>query len=286
MGLPRRGLYVDHTAVLAGGEIALLNLGRHLARARYTPVVALLADGPLGAELRKAGVETHIVAASRALLETRKDAVGAKSLLRAGAILSAIEPIVRLIGETKADLVHTNSLKSNLLGGIAARLAGRPVIWHIRDRIEKDYLPAAAVHLVRGAAKVIPSHVVANSRATLATVALDEPSSGSVIYSGLDLSALLAIEPRAGGPRRIGMIGRLTRWKGQHVFLEAAAAVHARFPEVRFQIVGGPLFGETKYEESLHRQAESLGIAGVTEFTGHRDDVPGLLAGMDVVVHA
>ena len=48
---------------------------------------------------------------------------------------------------SQPDLVHTNSLKAALYGGVAGRLAGVPVVWHVRDRIADDYLPGIAVTL-------------------------------------------------------------------------------------------------------------------------------------------
>ena len=187
---PRRVLYLDHTSVLAGGEIALLNLVRALDPNRYIPIVGLLSDGPFAAELKAAGIETHLLPSSRALLEARKDSLGGASLLSGDAATAAVGSIFRikrLIRATRADLVHTNSLKANLLGGIAARMAPRPLVWHLRDRISDDYLSPTAGRLVRVFSHYLPRHIIANSSATLATLTTD-PTLGSVIYSGLDLS--------------------------------------------------------------------------------------------------
>jgi hypothetical protein len=158
--LPRRVLYLDHTSVLAGGEIALLNLVRALDPTRYAPIVGLLSDGPFAAELAAAGIETHLIPSTRALLEARKDSIGGASLLRGGAIAGAINSVVRLarlIRATHADLVHTNSLKANILGGLAARLAQRPLVWHLRDRICDDYLSPSAVRLIKATSSPIPT---------------------------------------------------------------------------------------------------------------------------------
>jgi UDP-N-acetylglucosamine:LPS N-acetylglucosamine transferase len=55
-------------------------------------------------------------------------------------IAAYIWKLAQFIRRHDVDLVHTNSLKAALLGGIAARLLRCPVIWHVRDRID-DYLP-------------------------------------------------------------------------------------------------------------------------------------------------
>jgi glycosyltransferase involved in cell wall biosynthesis len=278
----KRILFIDHTAVMGGGEIALLHLVKNLYR--YEPIVALLSNGPLASELATAGVKTYLIEAGGGLVNARKESLSMGGALES--VVPTVMRLVKLIQEVDADVVHCNSLKADLLGGIAGRLVGVPVIWHIRDRIADDYLPAKMVKLLRFMANAVPTHVIANSRATLETVRLFDAANSSVIYSGLDLDPYLRIGPKTSGPVRVGIVGRLAPWKGQHVFLQAAALVRKQFPGAVFQMVGSPLFSETEYEKRLHAQAKSLGIEDVTEFTGHRKDVPELLAQMDVVVHA
>src|SRR5205823_3912629 len=73
---PHRILFVDHTASLGGGEIAMLNLVRHFDATRYHPIVVLFSDGPLVAQLKNAGIETQILPIGDAVLHARKDAIG------------------------------------------------------------------------------------------------------------------------------------------------------------------------------------------------------------------
>ena len=89
----------------------------------------------------------------------------------------------------------------------------------------------------------------------------------------------------ADGPV-ITLVGRITPWKGQDVFLRAAARVRERFPNACFWIVGSPMFGEDDYERSLHVLAGELGLTEHVKFWGQRDDVPALLARTDLLVHA
>jgi glycosyltransferase involved in cell wall biosynthesis len=287
MKRPVRILYLDHTAVMGGGEIALVHLIRNLDRTRFTPVAALLSDGPLAAELIDAGAQTFVIRAGRDLIHARKDGLRPLRTAAIGSAIVTVLRIARVIEQNKIDLVHCNSLKADFLGALAARLTRKPVIWHIRDRIESDYMSSSAAAVVRAGANILPTHLIANSNATLATLHLNNPDHASVIYSGLDLRQFTQIQERKIGNRpRIGIIGRLAPWKGQHIFLQAAALIARRFPDAVFQIVGGPLFSETDYEADLHKLAQTLGISAAAEFTGHRGDVPHLLSQMDVVVHA
>jgi glycosyltransferase involved in cell wall biosynthesis len=199
----------------------------------------------------------------------------------------------------RPDIVHTNSLKSDLIGGIAARMAGVPVVWHVRDRIENDYLPGPVVLVFRWLCRVIPNYVVANSAATLRTIHLPGRKHKSVVHSGYvfmnESSALVhdGVEPRAvatakpqGDTILIGLVGRISRWKGQHIFITAAATVRETHPNARFQIIGAPMFGEQEYEAEIRALVKSLGLEDVVEFLGFRTDVPQLMEQLDLLVHA
>ena len=159
----------DHTALMSGGEIALLHLLLHLDTACFHPVVVLGAEGPLHARLTEAGIETHLLL------------------------------------------------------------------------LDHDGIPASP-----------------------------EPPTAA---------------RSASGPS-IGLVGRLSAWKGQHIFLEAAALVHKRFPRARFQIIGSAMFGEEAYEAEIRQLCVTLGLEECVEFTGFRTDVPALIAQLDILVHA
>ncbi len=53
-------LFLDHTAQMSGGELALLALAGGLDRARFQPAVLLFTDGPLASALREVGAAVEI----------------------------------------------------------------------------------------------------------------------------------------------------------------------------------------------------------------------------------
>ncbi len=299
---PHTIVYFDHTALMSGGEIALLHLVQHLDRSRFTPVVVLSADGPLVAKLVESGVETHVLPLEESVMETRKDSLEARGLLRPHAALNVVRyawHLARFLKARKADLLHTNSLKSDVIGGIAGRLARIPVIWHIRDRIATDYLPKPAVTGFRWLCRILPHYIITNSEATLQALSLDLEGRAAVIHSGVTKTYVRVVHDGVGdeGIRifnpalnsenpLIGLVGRLSPWKGQHIFLEAAAAVREQFPKARFQIIGSAMFGEEEYEAKIRKLCETLGLMNAVEFTGYRTDVSALIGQLDVLVHA
>lgn len=288
-GAARTVLFFDHTARMGGGEIALLNLVAALD-GRYRPVVVLASEGPLVAKLRAVGVETHVAPLDDSVLETRKDSLGVGSLLRlrqAGACARYVVTLARLARRLRADLIHTNSLKADLIGGAAGRLARIPVLWHVRDNIDGHYLPPAVASAFRLLSRAVPQAVAVNSQSTLETLG-GAGRRRHVVHDGCDAGSFGGGDgaDSAARPQAVVLVGRIAEWKGQHVFIRAAAHIQADFPQARFLIVGAPLFGEHDYERSLHTLAEELGVADRVEFLGFRDDVPAVLAQADIVVHA
>jgi len=298
-----------------------LNLVEALDRSRFRPIVVLASDGPLTERLRAAGIETIIEPLDSSIIETRKDSLGKSPwlhLMQGWICFNYALRIARLARKLGADLIHTNSLKSDLYGGIAGRIAVIPTLWHVRDSINDQYLPAKAATIFRLLARVIPMMVVANSESTLRTLRPLRGQAAATVYSGVGDRALttgkgingkLAVVHDGYSDQQfptsvtagqsapsdftfeakapvIALVGRIAEWKGQHIFIAAAAQARLQFPQVRFWIVGAPLFGESEYEQSLHRQVSELNLEDSVNFLGFQEDIPAILAQVDIVVHA
>jgi len=295
--IPAQILFFDHTAKMGGGEISLFNLVTHLDRKRFEPIVVLAEDGELREKLSRVGVEVHVLPLGADVGEVRKD-----SLVGAGAISwSQIRQIAvyvwrlsRFFRARGAQVVHANSLKADILGALAARLAGVPIIWHVRDRIADDYLPGAATTGFRLACRFLPSFVIVNSMATMKTLQLPSSRRARVVYNAVVHDGLPAedfdapFSPKGDGHKApvIALVGRISPWKGQDIFLRAAAEVVKEFPGAKFQIIGAPLFGEEAWEAEVRALCTALGLDEGVEWLGFRRDVPDLVAHCDLLVHA
>jgi glycosyltransferase involved in cell wall biosynthesis len=281
----RRVVYLGHTARLSGAEIGLLRL---LQAADAIDAHVLLAeDGPLVEALVAAGATVDVVPmAERARGLKRSELHPGREQTRAAMdVARYIDVVRRRLRDLRPDLVHTNSLKAGVYGSLAARAAGVPSIWHLHDRLATDYLPSRVVRPLRLMASTVPTGLVVPSRTTLATV-------GARFRPGLHVGVIPLPIPIPDQPVEIsdvvstvGIVGRLTPWKGQHVFLEGFARA---FPEgpVKARVIGNAMFGETQYEAQLHDQAAQLGIADRVDFVGFRSDIDAELRQLDVLVHA
>ncbi|MBS1846941.1 MAG: glycosyltransferase family 4 protein, partial [Actinobacteria bacterium] len=287
----------DHCAQLSGGELAMARLLPAL-RSTVDPLVILGEHGPLEGVLAEGDLPVEVLELDADLAHTHRDDV---SMWRTGpatvlSVSAAVAGLARRLRELRPDLVHTNSLKAALIGGVAGRLAGVPVVWHIRDRTASDYMPTSAIHLVRNAARVLPSAIITNSDTTRRALGV---ASATVVPSPVDVRAIAAAAAAVGDrpdadadsdtggrrPVRFVMVGRLSPWKGQDVFAEAFARAFPTGDETAV-LAGAALFGEDDYEQQLRWFVEQLGLGDRLQIIGHVDDVPRLLADSDVLVHA
>lgn len=279
-----RILFVDHTAVLGGGELCLCDVAAHF---RATCQVALLEDGPLRQRLAAAGVGVEVLG----------DGTGIGRVARDGGLLAdllAAPRVARLALRLGArargfELLYANSLKSMVVAGIAGRIARRPVLWHLHDVMTAEHFSPAHLRVTRLSGR-LAAGVVANSEATRqAFLALGGRSPATrVVPNGfrpedfapatpLALAALRSAIGLGPGPV-IGVFSRLAAWKGQHVLLEALEFL----PGAQALLVGDALFeGDRAYAESLRHLAGRF--PGRVHFAGFRGDVPAVLQLCDVV---
>jgi len=292
---PHTIVFLDHTAKWSGGEIALLRTLEAVDRSRINPIVVLAEDGPFRTRLEAAGIETHVLPLSEKVREIRKDSLGAAAIIghlgTAIGLLRYAGKVARFARQHGAAALHCNSLKSDFYGALAGRVAHLPVVWHVRDHIDPNYLPDPAVKLFRAMARSVPRAVVTNSDSTTEKLYPGGVPNGRIavtIYDGLADRELTAPEPTAqtfrNDPPRVGMVGRIVEWKGQNIFLQAALLLRERGISARYVIVGAPLFGEQAFEAELHRMAEPLGES--VEFLGFQSDVPAILRNLDILIHA
>jgi glycosyltransferase involved in cell wall biosynthesis len=190
--------------------------------------------------------------------------------------------------------------------------------------LDGDYLPKPVAAIIRQLCRWLPDFIVVNSQSTLRSLRLPQKNRSAVIFEGIppvpkpgstsaaiatpesgrrspqssastgsktsaeDTGDLHGIKLRGAFKKTlvVGIVGRLARWKGQHVLIDAAAEVRRRFPNTIFQIIGSAMFGENDYEAALKRKVVDLGLEECVEFLGFRDDVGSLIERLDVLVHA
>jgi glycosyltransferase involved in cell wall biosynthesis len=283
-----RVLFLDHVGVLGGAELSLVSIAGHFGRRGH---VMLLADGPLRPALEAAGSSVTVLAASSAVTTVR----------RSSGLLRALRTIPHVIGLARAiarsaksfDVVWANSQKSFVIGCFAASMARRPLVWHMHDILTADHFSRINRRIAVGLANRFATRVVAVSEAGRQSF-IDSGGREDVVctvYNGLDSAGFDPPSPAdrtalreslcVGSAPAVGLFGRLTSWKGQHVLIRALQSL----PGVHAVLVGEALFNEDAYAESLRTLAAELGVADRCHFTGFRSDIAALMNACDIIAH-
>jgi glycosyltransferase involved in cell wall biosynthesis len=88
----------------------------------------------------------------------------------------------------------------------------------------------------------------------------------------------------AGHQIVLGTIARIQYRKGIDILLDTARQLIPRYKNVVFLVVGGSVPGQEDYAETLTRAAEDPVFNGQIKFLGVRQDIPDLLASLDIFV--
>ncbi len=284
-----RLLLISHAGEMGGAEYVLLDIARHYGPRCH---VVLFADGLVRERLQEAGIGVTLLQADAQLLGVRREGGALRALSSAPSVARMAWRLARIA--RGYDVLYPNSQKAAVVTMLVGRLVNRPVVWHLHDILSPEHFAAVQRKLVVHLANAAARRVIAISEATRASFIAcgGDPARVQVVLNGVDEAQFAGIERfDAAAMRRslglegvklVGLFGRLTPWKGQHVLVEALAAL----PGVHALMVGEALFGEAGYREQLHAQAEQLGVASRVHWLGFRSDVPQLMRTVDVVVHA
>ena len=277
-----RPLFVAHTAAPSGAELCMARLALALRRRGVDVTVTFAEDGPMVGHLRGDGVRTAVLSSA---FDSRAMTIGD---WRPQHLLVGLVRLVRLgreLGDAAAasgtSVVVAHSTKALVIGAVAARRAGLPLVWHVHDRVTREYFGWAMSTVIRSLGWLVSRGYITNSRSTMETLFL-RGKPAVVVYPGIDVAATEQREgQRDPSETVIAVVGRLTRWKGQDVFLRAVA--QARVRPSRIYLVGGTLFGEHTFRDELEHLAGALDLP--VTFTGHVDDPQSYMRRADILVH-
>jgi glycosyltransferase involved in cell wall biosynthesis len=208
----------------------------------------------------------------------------------------ALRELVQLMRHFRPAVVHTHAAKAGLLGRIAARWTGVPVVVHtFHGHVLRGYFgPLKSAFFTRleqflgslSDCLVAVSDAVKQDLVDLGVAPADRIC---VIPLGLELTHLSSSLPRgslrheAGFPEDaplVGAVGRLVPIKDLQTLLAAVPLVRKSLPETRFSIVGDGEARSLLLEESVR-----LGVSGVVFFHGWRRDLSEVLGDLDLVVN-
>lgn len=282
-----RILFVDHTAVMGGAELSLLDLATAYAD---TSKVLLFQDGILRERLEQVGVEVKVAPVSKTMLNLRTSG-GLSSLVT----IPELWQIAGYLAQEAQDydLILANSQKAFITAAISSLRGSPAVLWYLHDILTAKHFSQVNRLVAIFLANRFAAKVLVNSQATgqAFVAAGGKAKLTHVVYNGFEPQKFELVnfedvqkirdQLRIGDAPLVGLFSRLSYWKGQHVLLEAIK----HLSEVQVILVGTALFGEQEYVCELKALAEIPELAGRVHWLGFRDDIPTLMKACDIIVH-
>ena len=243
-----------------------------------TIVVSLTSLGTVGESLRAKGVRVYVL--------------GMSSVLGSPITLWRL---VRLIRQYRPELVQTWMYHADLLGGLAARLAGScAVVWGIRSTAIPQGALSLTYWLVRLCAicsHIIPHRIICCAQsAKSAHIKMGYAAyKMTIIPNGYDFSAFdRHMNSRARARMElgfgdneivIGAVGRFDPLKDFHNFVTAASGLVAKRDNIKFLMIGRNIEWTNPI---LRGWIETTGLVKTFQLVGEQSDVPYFLSAMDV----
>jgi glycosyltransferase involved in cell wall biosynthesis len=263
-----------------GAEMMLANILAHHQQSHFRPVVYCLAEqGPIADRIRALGVPVHSLGMRRGLPDPR-----------------AVRRLASAFTEERVVVAQTWLYHADLIGGLAARMAGIPVAWGIHNSTLHGNASGRGLRMViracRWLSPVVPNAIVCVAEsAKTAHVAMGYPARKmTVIPNGIDLTrfrpnpdarrrirAELAIDPDTPV---ILIAGRFAPLKNHRMFVEAAGIVANQHPETHFVMVGD---GLDATNPELTGWVDQTGHRAQFHLLGRQSDMPELLSAAELV---
>ncbi len=277
-------MHIITTLGPAGAEIMLSNIISGMDRTRFENEVVSLTDIlDLAEKMRGigAGVRT---------LNMKRSAPNPLLVMR----------LAQWIRESKPDVIHTWMYHANLVGVLAARLAGNvPVVWGIHHSTLDPRVDKRRTLLVNRICAFLsrrfPARIVCCSEASLRIhknlrYAAEKME---VIPNGFDLeqvkpdyAARASVRQELGIPLDAPLIGIAARFhplKDHFNFVSAAARLHQQIPKAHFLMCGLDI---TWQNSQLTEWIETAGISDCCHLLGLRHDMSRLFSGIDIATTA
>lgn len=257
-----------------------MTLAKCCDRKNIIPSVLCLSDGLLISKLEESGIAAFLIP-----MTSKRD------------IILPLLKTIKLIKKENIDIIHTHTVRSNLIGRLAAFFSRRKCITHLHSPILRDFadLKRGRINeIVDSLTRPFADRYIAVSH-SLREEMVQRGMSGQkivTVHNALDLESLYvsdkkkdisetSIRAEYNIPETnflITLVALLRPRKGVEVLIKAMKKVCTHFPEVSLLIVGNDDISEDPgYAQRLRSTVSDLGMEKNIFFTGFRDNVPEIL---------
>jgi glycosyltransferase involved in cell wall biosynthesis len=291
--MPLRILFLDQFGTFGGAQRVLWEVLRSLPASRYVPAIALNGEGDFHDALKVSGFRV-IRLPLGSYRSVRKSWTDRLRFFWKTAHC-AVELIGLVVWES-IDVMYANGPRTFVCASVAGKLSRRPVIWHLHNVLEEqtelrllaflsgwtDQIISCSSAAAEPLLKVQPQ---LRSRITV----IRNPAPNWAVQGVESLQRINPFFESRGGDTGVGILGRVTPFKGQLQFVQAAKLVVCQFEQAHFWVIGSPEPGSSQdqqYLQEVRRQVEESGLSAKFSFVPHQEPVAPYYALLDIVVIA
>jgi len=260
-------LFFHQSAELYGSDKTLLYLVKDLKQnSPYNPIVVLPNKGALTMvfdELDITYIITPIFKLSRGMFK-------AKELIKLPfQIAKSVNQLNKQLKGKEIAIVHSNTL-AVLLGSFYAKFKGIPHVWHVHEIIEHPkFAKAIYPKLVNALSKkVIFNSIASQNSMCVSNVGLKQKS--HVVWNGIRRNSEISASQKIAATKKsygispdnivMGLVGRISRWKGHELLLDAFYDLTKEFPNISLVFVGSIPPNQSVYKDKVEAKIKDFGI--------------------------
>lgn len=289
MNIMNNIVFLHSSSELYGSDRSLLNLVKNLDKDKFNITVILPEDGPLVDKINSFD-NVEVIINELAVLRRKNLSLSGMSKYFIE-LMRSIKFINNLIKEKSIDIVYTNT-SVIFVGGISAKICKVKSVWHIREIIKSKY----ERFLVSKIVNIFSDYIIANSKATAEAISKNKDKV-KVVYNAIDIEKNSGLEDidevykevaativKSNNKIKIGMAGRINRWKGQKLFVDMAKLVSEENDNVEFLIAGDVYKGEDYILDDLKGYILESGVKDKIGLLGQVDNMSNFYKKLDIFV--
>jgi len=268
-------LFLDHAIEMGGAEHSLYYLIKFINKQHIHPILMAPSKSKLAKMINTLGGKV-----SHNELDSPK---GVLTFFR------NIYNIKKYVKKNNIDVIYCNTYRTIIYGVMLKFVTNCKVVWHVRDFYNNNLLKSIYTKF--------SDKVICISNPIAEQFLVKDSEKISVIYNGVDLEKYNSkqvpgdLKQELGLPEEalmIGMVGRIDRWKGIHLLIEAANFLvnELNKKEFVFIIVGASILTDDQsYPNELKELVQTYNLSKNVLFIGQRSDIPNVMKSFDLTVN-
>ena len=283
-------LFIHQSAEMYGSDKTLLLLIRHINRERFCPVVILPNEVPLKKALELENIEVYIAP----VIKLHRKMFTPKNMV---SLLKQIKQAFRIVNKINEnynfEIVYSNTL-AVLLGYLFAKKNRIKHVWHVHEIIESPKIVAKIFRFLLHTKSNFFTIYNSNATADFWKSSSQKNIDFEVVTNGLEVPSSPLLVNEIVSIRKeifdvnneivIGLVGRINKWKGQFILLEAFSKLIKKYPDLRLIFVGSTTENQSYILKELTAKIDAFQIVNQVKIVPFQPDINKIWSAIDIAI--